>query len=203
MSTWNQAIRAAAFIAVLSVAGCATAPRFRTQLTPVVLRINSVYIYSFLDVREKQLGAKFLQAVQHDLQDELTQRGVRSKQLWFNSSPQRAEFSLNESAPRGFRAETTVRIPVLEVIGGNASDERAFGASYRLVMSPSDITNSGVGFDSQVTWILTDAKSGQVVWKATSSMSTINWMKADEDPTGRAQLFVHGLMQEMTKESLL
>jgi hypothetical protein len=203
VSTRNKVIRAAAWVAVLSVAGCATAPKFHTQLTPVVLPINSVYIYSFLDVREKQLGVNFLQAVQHDLQDELTQHGVRSKQLWFNSSPQRAEFSLNESAPRGLRRESTVRIPVLEVIGGNASDERAFGASYRLVMSPSDITNSGVGFDSQVTWILTDVKSGQVVWRATSRMSTVNLIKVDEDPSGRAQLFVHGLMQEMAKENLL
>jgi hypothetical protein len=205
VSTLNLAIRGTAFIMVLALTGCATAPKFQTQVAPQTSGVNNLYIYSFLDVREKQIGANFLQEVQRDLQDELTQRGIRSKQLWFNNSPQRAQYSLTESDQRiVWRGrESTIRIPIPEVIAGNVGDERNFGARYRLVISPSGVSNTGIGFEYLVTWVMMDTRTGQVVWNASSKMKTVNLIKADEDPTGRAHLFVNGLMQEMTTDKLL
>jgi hypothetical protein len=192
----------AALIAASLVFGCTTPPKFKTEtVRNVFVRVDTIYIYSFLDMREHELGKNFMREVQHDLDEQLSQHGVHTKQVWFNDTRQR--FYVFETAQwAGTQRRDTKLIPVREVIAEKADDERAFGARYRLVMAPTNLDGTGVGYDTEVQYLLTDVKTGQVVWKATSKMDTVNWIKVDEQPVERAKMFVGGLIQEMMSAGL-
>jgi hypothetical protein len=189
---------------VLSLGGCASAPTFNTTTYTVSTPMESVYVYSFLDVREHELGTSYMSEIEKQLDAALTQRGVRSKQLWFNRAPIRDEIALNAQAQRNWRSiDSSVHIPVQAVMDFNASDERAFAPTHVLVVFPTETTGTGVGFAYTVTWRLMDMKTRRLAWAATSRTDNVNWMKKDELPVERAGALVGGLMKELDRNFLL
>jgi hypothetical protein len=189
-------------ILILGLSGCATTS-FRKPPPPYsgANPFEKVYVYSFVDIREKEIGARFMAELERQFGEALTQNAVASEQLWFTKSPAAAEYSLQQT-PTGVNKGTT-RVPVVEVIVANQKAERAFDPSHRMIIFPASITTGGNGPTYDFRWDILDAKSGHLDWTATSSTTVTNWAKADESPVERAQLMVKGIVDEMKKAGVL
>jgi hypothetical protein len=189
-------------ILVFGLSGCATTT-FRKPPPPYsgADPFQKVYIYSFVDIREKEIGTNFMAELERQFGEALTQHGVASEQLWFMKSPHASVFSLGQT-PTGFQKGTT-KVPVVEVIVANQKVERAYEPSHRMIIFPASITTGGNGPTYDFRWDIMDVKSGHLDWTATSSTSVTNWAKADESPVERAQLMVKGIIDEMKKAGVL
>ncbi len=194
-------LRWPALLAVMSLSACATAPQFTTSVADTEVRVGSVYIYSFLDLREKELGPRNIAEIERQLGDTLASHGVRSKQLWFNRAPVRDEIALNQQKRGNWFLDlgTSVRVPVNEVIASNAEDEAAFGPQSRLVVFPLDTVRTDTGVTFQMRWVLADAVTQKVIWSTTSTTSNMNMWKSDEYPEKRAFMLVDGLIKELQR----
>jgi hypothetical protein len=190
-----------ALLAVICLSGCATAPTFKTSVADSQARIGSVYVYSFLDLREKELGPKNLAEIERQMGEALTRHGVRNKQLWFNRAPVRDEIALNQQKRGNWFLDlgTSARVPVNEVIASNAEDEKVFNPQTRLVVFPVDTVQTSTGVRIHVRWILAEAASGKVLWSAVSTTDNMNMWKADEYPEKRAFMLVDGLVKELQR----
>jgi hypothetical protein len=196
-----NSLRLPALLAVLLLPACATAPKFTTSVADTQTRVGSVYIYSFLDLREKELGPRNIAEIERQLADTLSTHGVRSKQLWFNRAPVRGEIALNQEKRGNWFLDlgTSVRVPVNEVIASNAEDEKAFAPQCRLVVFPLDTTQTGTGVIFQMRWVLADIATQKVLWSATSTTNNMNMWKNDEYPEKRAFMLVDGLVKELQR----
>jgi len=187
---------------VAAIGGCATtsfnsrAPEY-SGTSPV----KSIYVYSFLDLREGALGRRFLADVKRQLETAMAQEGVQTKQLWFNESPLRGQFSLEATGPSP--ANTNTRVPINEVVKATQDDERAFGASHRLIVFPAFVMTSNYGSDFDIRWDLVDVHTGQVTWATTSTSHHMKWFLGDENPQERANTFVQGLMDELRRAKVI
>jgi hypothetical protein len=192
-----RVIRVAAACALFAVlSGCAT--NFRTT-QPFAGKAppTSLYVYSFLDLREGTMGPRFLGEVRDQLGKALESRGVRQKQLWFNESPLRTEYALE--AKRAGSGASSMRVPVGEVIAATRDEEEAFGASHRLVIFPVEVTQSNTFSGFQVRWDVIDAKTNERNWSTTSYTQHTKWFLGDENPQDRARSFVEAALTEMEK----
>jgi hypothetical protein len=189
-------------LAIALLSACATtsfrsnAPEFTGEN-----RVSSVYVYSFLDLREGALGRKFLAEVKRQLNDSLSRENISSKQLWFNDSPFATQFSLEEKGPNP--SNTSTRVPVEEVIKATQDEERLFGASHRLIVFPASVMQSNTGASFGVRWTLVDLKTNQTVWTTTSVSNHAKWFLGDENPEARATTFVEELMSELRKSKAI
>ena len=137
------------------------------------LRGSLVYVYTFLDARQKELGVRLVDEVNRRLVDDLNAQGVRTKVLRFVDSPEGSNipsedierftmlfglYSRNVNLGRsGFF------IPVPQIVEANRTDEIASGAKYRLIVFPQDI-NPGFGARYTIRWSLYDTATSQRVW---------------------------------------
>lgn len=188
-------------IVVLGTSGCAT-NNFRTPPPAFAGQapLRAVYVYSFLDLRENELGPKFLGEVQRQFAEALKAKGASSAQLSFNDSPLRAEYLLKEEPVRGsLTRQASTRVPVGEVIATNLRAEAAFGAPYRLIVFPASLTALNTGHRFDVRWDIYDARTNVRVWSATSETLHQNWISHDESPVERAKILVEGIILQMTK----
>ena len=168
-----------------------------TETTPV----TAIYVYSFLDLRQGNLGKNFLAEVKRQLNDALAQDGIRTKQLWFNDSPLRGQFSLEETGTNP--SHTSTRIPVEEVVKATQEDERSFGASHRLLVFPASVMTSSTATSFDIRWDLVDSQTNKITWTTTSFSYHTKWFLGDENPEERAQTFVQGLMAELRKSKVI
>jgi hypothetical protein len=188
-------------VVVLSASGCVTnnfrtpPPAFSGQAP-----MRAVYVYSFLDLRENELGPKFLAEVQRQLAAALKGKGASSAQLSFNDSPLRAEYLLKEEPVSGSRTrQASTRVPVGEVIATNLQAEGTFGAPYRLIVFPVSLTALSTGHRFDVRWDIYDTRTNARVWSATSETLHQNWISHDENPAERAKILVEGIILQMGK----
>jgi hypothetical protein len=191
----------AIFLAAV-LCGCATtsfnaAKQEFSGSTPV----TAIYVYSFLDLREGNLGKNFLADFQRQLAEALSQEGIRTKQLWFNDSPVRGQFSLEATGPNP--SKTSTRVPVAEVVKATQDDERQFGASHRLVVFPAFVMSSNTGSNFHIRWELVDARTNQSVWTTTSRSHHMKWFLGDENAHERASIVVQGLMSELRNSKVI
>lgn len=163
--------------------------------------VSAVYLYSFLDLREGNLGKNFLAEVKRQLAEAFAKDGVRTKQLWFNESPVRAQFSLAETGPNP--SNTSTRVPVDEVIKASQGDEQLFGATHRLIAFPVSVMNANTGASFHIRWDLIDLRTNKVAWSTTSFSYHAKWFLGDENPEERAHTFVQGLMAELRKAKVI
>ncbi len=195
---------------VLILSGCASKPTFTAHSFYTGERlVRSIYIYSFLDLREQEVGSKFLREFKRELAAQLDGVGVKNRQLWFNDSPARAEFS-KVDAPMGTTfsgQDSTTRtvikdVPIGQVVQLNSEEERTFNATHRLIVFPENTTVGGVtGY--QLRWDIIDARTGKLEWTTRSTTQNGNWWSNDEAPVERARVLVEGLISELRKNSVL
>lgn len=183
------------------VGACGTTFNSRGQVYDGPSQVTAVYVYSFLDLREGALGRQFLAEVRRQLSDALAKEGIRTKQLWFNESPLRTQFSLEEKGPN--QATTSTRVPIDEVVMATREDEQSFGATHRLIVFPASVMMSNTGSNFDIRWTLIDSQTNKAHWSTTSFSSHAKWFLGDENPTGRASEFVNGLMAELRKSHVI
>lgn len=192
--------------AALWLGGCANAPRFNTvNAANASIQLTSVYVYSFLDVRESLIGKNMLHELETQLGERFERNGVKAEQLWFSRSPLRREISLNEEPARSssiYASSSTIRVPVAETIRSNAAAEVAFAPRYRLTVFPAQSRTTGGGAGYKIYWDLFDVTTNKLVWRSDSDVYNMNMWKADEMPKERAKAIVDGIFQEFAKSGL-
>src|SRR5882762_160346 len=94
-------------ILLLGISGCVSTS-FRKPPPPYsgANAFQKVYVYSFVDIREKEIGPNFMVELERAFGEALTQSGVTSEQLWFLKSPYAADYSLQQT-PTGAQKGTT------------------------------------------------------------------------------------------------
>ena len=123
-------------VIILLLSACTTTSfQSKTSEYTGVTPVSAVYVYSFLDLREGNLGKKFLAEVKRQLDEALAKDGIRVKQLWFNDSPLRAQFSLAEIGPHP--SNTSTRVPVDEVIKDKLVSSLSLRQEPEFVISPA------------------------------------------------------------------
>lgn len=179
-----------------AVVGCAS-NQFKT-VAPAAeglsLRNTKVYAYSFLDLRDAELGPSMLTAIDRQLTQALAKSGVTLAVLRFKDS----EVGHTFSATNGGMA-----VPVRQTIESSAKEEQALGADYRLIVFPSKMTLSGAWKFYDIRWELIDIKTGKRVWSSISQGKHLTMWKNDEDPESRAKTIVVGAVEEMKKGGLI
>ncbi len=167
--------------------------------------VRSIYVYSFLDLREKEIGKLFLSEVERLLGEEFEKRSIKQAQFWFERSSIRGEFALS-SAPAGrtwMGPRSEMRVPVREVIQANTNNEQALGATHRLIIFPSGTVTGGLGPNFSVKWDLIDTSSGHLNWTASSHSTSTNWVNNDENALERARSFVSDFFAQMVAGGVL
>lgn len=176
--------------------GCAT-NEFKTISSTTngpSIRGSKVYAYSFLDLRDSELGSTMLSQIDSQLAQSLASASVSLKVLRFKDSDIGRSYATTNGG---------MSIPVRQTIESNLSDEKAYGTEYRLVVFPSKITLSGAWKFYDIRWDLIDVKTGNRVWGSSSQGKHLTMWKNDEDPEGRAKVIVDGVIAEFKKSGLI
>ena len=188
---------------VVACAGGCTFTRVESTPAPSVssdgpARIGSrVYVYSFIDLRVAELGPDFMQAFERLLAQQLREAGVESRQLWYGKTP------LKSVLERGASTGST-RVPLPEVVAANREREAEFGARYRLVVIPSEISRAGAAVTVRTRWDLYDPKTNRSVWTGRADTIQTFWgANVNEGAEERAQKLVTGMVAEMKRVGLL
>jgi hypothetical protein len=192
-------------LCALLIAGCANKPTFTSMpVLDVGVKLDKLYIYSFLDVRESSLGKKMLAQLESQLSEALKKERVDVRQLWYGRSKTAAEYALTE-APQFSTygtSNSSVRVPVRETLVANRDEEAQFGAQHRLIVFPSQTRSTGTGAAYSIRWDIVDVTTGKVLWSTTSTTHNVNWASNDELPVERAKAIVEGIVVEMRRAGL-
>ena len=187
-------------IAILAMAatlvGCAT-NEFKTIASPTngpSIRGSKIYAYSFLDLRDAELGPTMLSQIDLQLIQSLANASVSVKVLRFKDSDIGRSYATTNSG---------MSVPVRQTIESNSQEEKAYGAAYRLVIFPSKMTLSGAWKFYDIRWDLIDVKSGNRVWSSSSQGKHLTMWKNDEEPEARAKVIVDGVIAEFKKSGLI
>jgi hypothetical protein len=192
----NLTRRFAIAAGIVALTSCASNQFSKTQtrVEGSSLRNSSVYVYSFLDIRDSEFGPQMLAAFDRQLVAALAASQVKASVLRFKESDTGRYYSASNAS---------MQIPVRETIVSNVPKEREASADYRLVIFPSKMTLSGAWKFYDVRWDVISVKNGQTVWTTSSQGKHLNAWKNDEDPEARAKTIVDGIVAEMRKSNLL
>lgn len=154
-----------------------------TTPLPAKLQGSSVYVYSFLDVRQNEYTAKVLDQFDADLTARLSGLKIGSNILRFrNSKMNRADEFYAGSHNLESRA-----VPVMETVYSNLREERGTHARFRLIVFPSSYTVSGAWRFYEIRFILMDAETGARLWSYDYSGKHMVMMKNSENAEGRSK----------------
>lgn len=189
-------------VASCLLAACAIKPSVQvSNASQSNLQLDKLYIYSFLDVRQTNLGDNYLTMFEMLLAEELTKRNVNSKQLWFNRSQTARHTAMIDTVTLAnpYQRNSTTQVPVRRTIAENLADETSFGARYRMTLFPKSISNNAYAVHIDIE----DVATGKLVWYATMSGRNLNWVMADEVPEQRARLTVQSIIEALDGSHLL
>jgi hypothetical protein len=197
--------RLVVFIMLLGLQACAPSWKRVTSPTPPIT-LSRVYVYSFLDLVTDDLGPRRIDAINRQLIAALESRGVATELHLFRDDPIGSGFARVQGAAPvqelgGLRTVSSERIPVSQVIAGNAANERRFGADYRLIVFPAEVSHSEWGRGYTFTWMLYETQTHRRVWDTWSRTSQVSIMRLNE--YGLAERLVNGLIQQMSTAGLL
>lgn len=183
------------FLIIALLQGCASNKFVQTKVYQDGISLNgkSVYVYSFMDIRDSEFGTKMLQSLDNQLISGFENEGVKAKVLDFLDSEAAISFSMSNSG----------ELPLDAFVLKNQKDENSFGANFRLIIIPSQMTLQGAWKYYDVRWSLIDAKTNKIVWRAMSEGSHLTGMYNDENPDGRAQTILKELFLQLKKDKLI
>ena len=171
------------------------APPLGTAATPLPAKLqgSSVYVYSFLDVRQEQYTSKVLDQFDAELTRRLAALKIGSHILRFRQSRMnRSDEFYAGSANRESRA-----VPVMETVYSNLPEERAAQARFRLIVFPSDYTVAGAWRFYEIRFILMDAETSSRLWTYTYSGKHLVMLKDSENAEGRSKKILDKLFAEL------
>ena len=189
-------------VASCLLAACAIKPSVQVSNASKSNRqLDKLYIYSFLDVRQSNLGDNYLTMFEMLLAEELSKRNVNSKQLWFNRSQTARHTAMIDTVTLAnpYQRSSTTQVPVRRTIVENLADETSFGARYRMTLFPKSISNNAYAVHIDIE----DVATGKLVWYATMNGRNLNWVMADEVPEQRARLTVQSIVEALDGSHLL
>lgn len=177
-------------------------PALREVTLPLDLSQARLYIYDFLDIREKVYRPQVLDEIERQLLEMLTPQTqavtiLRSQQTPFmiqrNASNWQAEISTEHQVER---------VPVLDAIASNFSAEQQFGADYQLIVFPSSFESYGVWRYYSIRFVVI-RKSDQKSWEYNYDGRHAVMLKEAERANSRAEKIVQGLAAAMTGYNLI
>jgi hypothetical protein len=171
------------------------------------LQGSSIYVYTFLDVRDAEFGRKVVDQFETQVVAALAQAGIRAKALRFKKSPAGAMYVSPSATSRGnwfsgYSYAKTDQVPVSEVVTSNVADEMAVGARYRLLVLPSSYNVYGSWQYYTLRWILMDIGTGRMLWSHSYSGKHLMLWKPDENSVKRAKKLVDGGVRELISSPL-
>ncbi|HEY1426332.1 MAG TPA: hypothetical protein VGF50_06635, partial [Caulobacteraceae bacterium] len=175
----------------------APAPPVVAAPTPTKLASQSVYIYSFLDVREDEFSHQVLDQIDKQLQGALAAADVKTQVLRFLDSQAATGFAQVDATPTYGRTHTSDMIPVGQTIASNLPAERAFGARFRLLVFPSKMSVAGDWRFYQIRWYLVDCATNRTVWTFTYAGKNFIWLYNGERAESRAKPIVDALVDHL------
>lgn len=180
----------------LLASGCASNQFVATQKPAdgVSLKNAKLQVYSFLDLRDTELGPNLLSEFERQFTEQLARTPVEVRVLRFKNSATGKYFATTAGG---------MSVPVKDTIDGHANEEREFGASYRLIIFPSRLRLAGAWRFYDIQWELVDATTNRRVWGTTSQGKHMNAWSNDEDPKGRAKTIVDGIVAEMKNSQII
>ncbi|AYV47153.1 hypothetical protein CFHF_01365 [Caulobacter flavus] len=187
---------AALAVSLSALSGCATNTFAPTTTLGAVEALNgtSIYVYSFLDIRDAEFGGRMLDELDRRIVADFGAFDVNASVMRFRSS--RAGMLYAGGSYSG-------SVPVDAVVAGNTRAERQIGARYRLIIFPSDFRVLSAAQGYQIRWSLEEVATGRTVWTTVSNGSRTVWMSQEEDAAGRAGTITEGLMANMKQAGLL
>lgn len=177
-------------------------PAVPDALPPLDLARARLYVYDFLDIREKVYQSKVLDEIERQLMEWLTPRVGAATILRSRQTP----FVLKRDAD-SWQADISTehevdRVPVRQTIASNLSAEEQFGADHRLIIFPSSFTVSGVWRFYTIRFVLireADQKTWQYVYEGSHAVM----LKEGERSKSRAEKIIQKLDAAMTADGLL
>ncbi|WP_443749579.1 hypothetical protein [Asticcacaulis solisilvae] len=186
-------------------------PRDSASPAPSVkpnLKNATVYIYSYLDLREDHFGSDMLDKVDSKLTNGLKALDVSAKIVRYKSTEVYQQSladdeykATNRDVSNGFRESGAV--PVQKVIAEKQVDEIASGAKYRLIVFPKAFTSSGAWRFYTVTWTLYDTATNRKVWSHAYDGRDMIWWRETENAEGRSQKMVDAFIGALTLDGLV
>jgi len=167
-----------------------TMPAVAPPSAETSLRGSSIYIYTFLDVRQNEFGLKVVNQVDQQLVERFADEDVDAKVLRFRNSTIGQNYLLGS----GFAGSSASVIPVEQVMAANTEDEQAVGARYRLVVFPANYEITGAWQYYEIRWVLYDIQSGRRVWSYLYSGRHLMMWSAGENSVKRAKKFIDKAM---------
>jgi hypothetical protein len=195
----RRAVLIALFAAAMLAGGCAMQPKFDSTVTDAAAspgaRVTSLYVYSFLDLRESDLGSEFMKQFERILGDELRRHGVKSRQVWYARLPSDQLRPLTDSGMQ--------RLPVAKVVADHARQETEFGATHRLVIVPTEIKHQGHWVFIDMRADVIDRATGNIVWTTHANARHTAFSSVNDNAEERARQLAGGLVEAMRKAGLV
>lgn len=202
------AIKAITISSVMLVLhGCAVSESHRftkiERQSAAHIKDSKLYVYSFLDAREIDLGANFIQAIKSTMNEKLLGHSIDVKYISFRGTKRGMNFPLSFGE---------MRIPVEQVIDENQLLEKRFAPKFRLIILPTEVLSSvsiygQTPIKQEISWRLVETETNKVIWQGESS-STAIWGTVtsgfnDDKSMERAKLIVNQLIAEWKKSGVL
>lgn len=165
---------------------------------PKSIRGKSVYIYSFLDLREAEYTRKLLDAINGGLSGRLNQIGTQSAILEYRKTLQ-GEFVADSSG----QGSSSTAVPVRAIIEGNAEAEAAAGSQLRLVIFPSRYDVVGAWRYYNIRWLLVDIRSNRPVWSYEYQGKHMVWWSDKENSAARADKILDAAFSDLRTKGFL
>lgn len=183
-------------VLAVTLAGCATVEVREAELKVpgFVLSGSSVYIYSFLDMRDTTFGPKLLAEFDAQFAAALKASAVTSTTLRFRDSEHGGYFVPVVGA---------VSSPVRQTIYMNLANERKSGARQRMTIEPVYIVREGARHYYDIQWTLSDTSNGSLIWTGWSKGTHASWGSSDENASGRAKSIVDDIIRRMQDSKLI
>jgi hypothetical protein len=175
-----------------------------TKSPQVRLTNNSfVYVYNFLDLRDEDFGEKVVAEVDRQIAESLAQHGIKAKAMRSKGTPFAAKPVPGGYWSSGYAGNSnTSYVPVGEIVGSNAADEQASGATHRLIIFPSNMTLSGAWKFYEVRWVLFDVSADVPAWEHVYSGKHLTLWKTDENSVARGAKLVGDATSAMQKSGI-
>lgn len=159
----------------------------------------SVYVYSFLDVRQDEFTPKVLDNFDAALTSRFNGTTVSSKILRYAQAKQAAgQFA----ARRSLQGSDNQMIPVAETILRNRADEESQKADYRLIIFPSNFVSSGAWRAYEIKFVLVNIANNQTVLDYTYQGRHMVVFKESENADGRTNKILESFFVEMRSKGL-
>ena len=164
---------------------------------------STIYIYSFLDVRDQEFSVPLLEEIDRQLSVALKSADVDSKLLRFKDSTVGFGFTQSKNIPIYGRYSSSELIPVEQTLASNQDDERSVGAKYRLIEFPANFEVSGAWRFYSIRWILIDCANGKSVLDYIYKGRNMIWLINGERAGSRAKSIVDGVVSAMRAKGYL